>query len=71
MARETIEVVVTPVGGTVDNVYSHRVVGTKRWRAFIDVAAFGSEPVDIRLFLRDGAKTLTETWLWQYIPPRD
>jgi glucans biosynthesis protein len=71
MARETIEVVVTPVGGTVDNVYSHRVVGTKRWRAFVDVAANGSEPVDMRLFLRDGEKTLTETWLWQYIPPRD
>jgi periplasmic glucans biosynthesis protein len=67
-ARDTVEVVVTPAGGTVDNVYSHRVVGTKRWRAFIDVAAAGREPVDLRLFLRLGDHTLTETWLWQYIP---
>jgi len=67
-ARKAMDVVVTPVGGTVDNVYSHRVVGTKRWRAFVDVAAAGTEPVDIRLFLRLGEKTLTETWLWQYIP---
>lgn len=67
-ARETVEVVVTPAGGTVDNVYSHRVVGTKRWRAFIDVAASGREPVDLRLFLRLDGKPLTETWLWQYIP---
>ncbi|HEY7610371.1 MAG TPA: glucan biosynthesis protein D [Alphaproteobacteria bacterium] len=67
-ARETVEVVVTPAGGTVDNVYSHRVVGTKRWRAFVDVAAAGREPVDLRLFLRQGGRPLTETWLWQYIP---
>jgi glucans biosynthesis protein len=67
-AREAIEVVVSPSRGTVDNVYSHRVVGTKRWRAFVDLAPGGREPVDIRLYLRLDGKPLTETWLWQYIP---
>ena len=68
-ARETIDVVVTPSNGTVDNVYSHRVVGTRRWRAFVDVAPAGREPVDLRLYLRHAGKPLTETWLWQYNPP--
>jgi glucans biosynthesis protein len=68
-ARETMEVVVTPSNGTVDNVYSHRVVGTKRWRAFVDVEPAGRAPVDIRLYLRLDGRPLTETWLWQFNPP--
>jgi glucans biosynthesis protein len=68
-ARATVEVVVSAEGGTVDNVYSHRVVGTDRWRAFFDVAAAGAGPVDLRLFLRLDGRPLTETWLWQYNPP--
>lgn len=68
-ARETVEVVATPANGTVDNIYSHRVVGTKRWRAFVDVAPAGKEPVDLRVFLRLDGQPLTETCLWQYIPP--
>jgi len=27
------------------------------------------EPIDIRLFLRAGGRTLTETWLYQWTPP--
>jgi glucans biosynthesis protein len=67
-ARETVEVVASPANGTVDGIYSHRVVGTKRWRAFADVAPAGREPVDLRLYLRLDGRPLTETWLGQVSP---
>lgn len=39
-----------------------------QWRAFFDLnlAETDITPVEIRLFLRDGAQTLSETWLYQY-----
>jgi periplasmic glucans biosynthesis protein len=39
------------------------------WRAQFDFTPAGSEPVDLRLFLRLGDRTLSETWLYQYLPP--
>jgi glucans biosynthesis protein len=44
------------------------VVGTDRWRALFDLQIDGSGPVDLRLFLKLGGKTLSETWLYQYFP---
>lgn len=38
------------------------------WRAQFDYVGDGSEPVDMRLFLKTGTQTLTETWLYQYRP---
>lgn len=38
------------------------------WRVEFDLAAAGPEPVELRLFLRNGAETLTETWLYQHHP---
>ncbi|MGY2051111.1 glucan biosynthesis protein [Methylobacterium sp. JK268] len=38
------------------------------WRAEFDLAASGAEPVELRLFLRQGERTLSETWTYQYIP---
>jgi glucans biosynthesis protein len=38
------------------------------WRAEFDLASAGSDPVDIRLFLRSGGEVLSETWLYQYHP---
>jgi glucans biosynthesis protein len=38
------------------------------WRAQFDFTAEGSEPVDMRLYLKTGDQTLTETWLYQYQP---
>ncbi|VTU26781.1 Glucans biosynthesis protein D precursor [Variovorax sp. PBL-H6] len=38
------------------------------WRAQFDFTAEGTEPVDMRLYLRNGEQTLTETWLYQYQP---
>ena len=40
------------------------------WRVLFDLSALSpdSAPAEIRLFLRDGATTLTETWLYQFHP---
>ena len=38
------------------------------WRAQFDFTAEGNEPVDMRLFLKNGDQTLSETWLYQYQP---
>ena len=45
-----------------------QVVGTKNWRAFFDLEVDGNDPVNLRLYLQLGDKTLTETWLYQYHP---
>jgi glucans biosynthesis protein len=38
------------------------------WRAEFDLAVNGTEPVEMRVFLRAGDQVLTETWLNQYHP---
>lgn len=38
------------------------------WRAQFDLTVTGSEPVEMRLFLRSGERILSETWLYQYHP---
>ena len=38
------------------------------WRAQFDFRAEGREPVEMRLFLRHGGQTLSETWAYQYHP---
>ncbi len=61
---------VTQSRGKISNVYALQVVGTKVWRAFFDLQAEGVDPLDLRCFLRLGDRTLTETWLYQYLPFR-
>lgn len=38
------------------------------WRAQLDFTVDGSDPVDMRCYLRSGDTVLTETWLYQYHP---
>ena len=38
------------------------------WRAQFDLTADGSQPIDMRCYLRSGDTVLTETWLYQYHP---
>ena len=38
------------------------------WRAQFDLTVEGTDPVEMRCFLRGGDKVLTETWLYQYLP---
>ena len=67
-ARFDITPVVTASRGRIDNAYVIRVVGTDRWRAFFDLAADGTAPINLRCFLRLDGKSLSETWLYQHIP---
>ena len=38
------------------------------WRAQFDLTVQGAEPVEMRLFLKNGDETLSENWLYQYHP---
>lgn len=68
--RFDVEPVVTHSRGRVDNAYVIKVVGTDRWRALFDLTTEGSDPIDLRCYLRLGDETLTETWLYQWIPAK-
>ncbi len=63
---------VTPVvshsRGRIDNAYVVKVVGTDRWRALFDLTTEGDGPVDLRCYLRLGDETLSETWMYQWMP---
>ena len=41
------------------------------WRAQFDLTTDGTDPVEMRLYLRLGDQTLSETWLYQYHPFRN
>ena len=64
--RFDITPVVTTSRGKIDGAYALKVVGTDRWRAAFDLQIDGNAPVDLRMFLKLGNKTLSETWLYQY-----
>ena len=66
--RYDIKPVVTASRGQIDNAYVIKVVGGDRWRALFDVQVEGNTPVDLRMYLKLGEKTLSETWLYQYFP---
>lgn len=67
--RDGVELVLNVSRGTIGEVFTHPVQDQReRWRALFDIAATGSEPVDMRAYLRHGERTLTETWLYQYFP---
>jgi glucans biosynthesis protein len=66
--RFDVDAVVDASRGTVDNPFAIKVVGTDRFRAIFDLEIEGDEPVDLRLYLSLNGETLTETWLYQYLP---
>lgn len=52
--------------GTIIEAVPDEVPG--HWRAQFDLVSSGSDPIEMRLFLRTGDKALTETWLYQFHP---
>jgi glucans biosynthesis protein len=66
--RYDVTPVVNASRGKISNGYVVKVVGTNRWRALFDLGVDGNAAVDLRLFLRLGDRTLSETWLYQYFP---
>ncbi len=68
--RYDLEPVVSASRGRIDNAYVLKVVGTDRWRAAFDLYvddAGADDPVELRCYVRLDDRTLTETWLYQYI----
>jgi glucans biosynthesis protein len=39
------------------------------WRVTFDISWEGTDPIDMRMYLRLGPTTLTETWLYLWTPP--
>jgi len=66
--RFDIEPVVTVSRGQVHNRHVLKILGTDRWRAQFDLHVLGSDPVNLRCYLRLKHRTLSETWLYQYLP---
>jgi glucans biosynthesis protein len=62
------EPVITPSRGTVSSVFVETTSWNKAWRVQFDIAAEGPEPVDLRVFLKNGDTALSETWLYQIHP---
>ena len=63
-----VEPIVTATRGKIVNAYALPVVGTKNWRLTFDLAIEGTEPIDLRCYLRHEGAAMTETWLYQFLP---
>lgn len=64
-----VEPVVTTSRGEVLKPAARPIEELGGWRANFDLRAGGSDPVNLRLFLRIGEMALTETWVYQWTPP--
>jgi glucans biosynthesis protein len=65
------EPVVSASSGTVSGAFMEPVPSTKRWRAIFDLTPTGTDPVELRLYIRGNGDALTETWLYQFRPGTD
>jgi periplasmic glucans biosynthesis protein len=64
-ARSGVQSVVAVDPGQALESAAYPVVGTARWRVMFDAAVAPGNVVDLRAFLRLGAESLTETWIYQ------
>jgi glucans biosynthesis protein len=69
--KDNVEPIITVSSGKIINPGAHPVREWRGWRVNFDLAAEGTATVDLRCYLRgqDGG-ALTETWLYQWIPPQ-
>lgn len=66
---DAVEPVVSVSRGEVLHPYALRVNTTNKWRLIFDLKADGTDPVEMRAYLRKTAgEPLTETWLAQHLP---
>ena len=66
-----VEAVITTSRGTTEHVTAHYVDEFHGYRALFDLKPADDtvDPIDLRLFLRLDGRPLTETWIYQWIPP--
>ncbi|SJZ83077.1 glucan biosynthesis protein [Consotaella salsifontis] len=65
---EGIKAVVTASRGKLTDISCYSVKVGTAWRAMFDLTVEGTEPVEMRLYMTQDGKTLTETWAYQYLP---
>jgi periplasmic glucans biosynthesis protein len=66
-----VDPVITASRGQIEHATVHAVPEFGGYRALFDVklADDSPEPVDLRLYLRIRGRPLTETWIYQWVPP--
>lgn len=66
-----VDAVITTSRGTLEHVTAHAVPEFGGYRALFDVKLTDDslEPLDLRAFLRIRGRPLTETWIYQWVPP--
>lgn len=71
LARDApVEPVITTSRGTIVEPAVRPIRELEAWRTNFDLKWEGGAPVDLRCFLRLGTSALTETWSYQWTPPR-
>ncbi|MBP0614111.1 glucan biosynthesis protein [Jiella mangrovi] len=73
LARDTegVTAVVSTSRGELSNIDCYSVKVGTAWRMTFDLKADTLDPVDLRAYLKRGDQTLTETWLYQFLPKPD
>ena len=68
---DKVEPVITASRGEIEITSARPLKAIEGWRAMFDIKPTDDsiEPIDLRLYLRTGKQTLTETWLYQWTPP--
>jgi periplasmic glucans biosynthesis protein len=67
--KDKVEPVITVSRGRILHPAARPIELLNGWRCNFDLLVEGTEPVDLRCFLRDKEGALTETWLYQWTPP--
>jgi len=68
--KQTVEPVIEASRGKVEITSARPLDAIKGYRAMFDLVPDDSlEPINIRLYLKSGKQTLSETWLYQYTAP--
>lgn len=64
------EVVLSTSRGSFSYIFAEAVPNDVpgHWRAQFDLTVDGTDPVEMRCFMKAGETVLTETWLYQYLP---
>ncbi len=68
-ADAPIQPVVSASRGEIREGAARPLLNTEIWRFNFDLISDGTEPIDLRCFLKDDRDALTETWLYQWTPP--
>lgn len=70
-AKTPVEAVITATRGRVETTSARPLGAINGWRAMFDVVPEPTsvEPIGLRLFLRANGQALTETWVYEWVPP--